>query len=278
MCFKLFLRLLVLSLTVTLSAQELTAVSINIRYNSDNDGDDLWDLRKKEVVEHIAAQKPSVFGVQEATHTQMLYLNDNLPNYAYVGVGRDDGKTKGEYSAIFYHKAEVELIESETFWLSTTPERVSKGWDAAIVRVCTYAQFKHIESSRRFWHFNTHFDHIGQVARIESAILIREKIKSVNEAQLPVVLSGDFNALPDEQPIEELKKLFRDPLEDTALLGPLGTFNGFEVGMTPNRRIDYIFSDGFDIKSYKHLDDKRKNGRWISDHLAVSTHLSFKAL
>tara|TARA_B100001093_G_scaffold519981_1_gene611843 strand:+ start:3510 stop:4346 length:837 start_codon:yes stop_codon:yes gene_type:complete len=278
MHFKLFLRLIVLSFTVTLSAQELTAFSINIRYNSNNDGDDLWELRKKEVVEHIATQKPSVFGVQEATHTQMLYLNEELPNYTYVGVGRDDGKTKGEYSAIFYHKGEVELIEEETFWLSSTPERVSKGWDAVIVRVCTYAKFKHIESERQFWHFNTHFDHIGQMARTESAILIREKIKSINREQLPVVLSGDFNALPEEQPIAELKKLFRDPLEDIVLIGPLGTFNGFEVGVQPDRRIDYIFSDGFNVKSYKHLDDKRKNGRWISDHLAVSIHLFFKEL
>jgi len=275
MNFKLFLSLTVLGFTFSLGAQELTAVSINIRYNSSNDGDDLWDFRKNEVVAHIAAQKPSVFGVQEATDIQMQFIDKHLPNYTFVGVGRDDGKTKGEYSAIFYRKDELELLEQETFWLSTTPEKVSKGWDAAIVRVCTYAQFKHIESGRHFWHFNTHFDHIGQEARIQSAILIREKIKSVNKTQLPVILSGDFNALPNEQPIIELKKAFKDPLEHTALIGPTGTFNGFEVGMQPDRRIDYIFSDGFKIKSYAHLDNKRKNGRWISDHLAVSTLLSF---
>ena len=275
MKFKLFLFIAVLGFTFSLGAQELIAVSINIRYNSSNDGDDLWDLRKDEVVAHIAAQNPAVFGVQEATDLQMQYLNEKLSDYAFVGVGRDDGKTKGEYSAIFYRKDQLELLEEETFWLSTTPEKVSKGWDAAIVRVCTYAQFKHIESGRRFWHFNTHFDHIGQEARIQSAILIREKIKSVNKEQLPVILSGDFNALPKEQPILELKRAFKDPLEHTALIGPTGTFNGFEVGMQPDRRIDYIFSNGFKIKSYAHLDNKRKNGRWISDHLAVSTLLSF---
>ena len=139
MKFKLFLFIAVLGFTLSLGAQELTAVSINIRYDSSNDGDDLWDLRKDEVVAHIAAQNPAVFGVQEATDLQMQYLNEKLSDYTFVGVGWDDGKTKGEYSAIFYRKDWLELLEEETFWLSTTPEKVSKGWDAAIVRVCTYA-------------------------------------------------------------------------------------------------------------------------------------------
>ena len=136
------------------------------------------------------------FGVQEATLTQMKDLEVGLPGYNYVVVGRDDGSTKGEFSAIFYKRGELKVLQEDTFWLSETPEKVSVGWDAALPRICTYAQFELTSSKRTFWHFNTHFDHIGETARAESAKFIVSKIADLVSFGDVVVLSGDFNAEP----------------------------------------------------------------------------------
>jgi endonuclease/exonuclease/phosphatase family metal-dependent hydrolase len=199
----------------------------------------------------------------------MQDIEAGLPDYSYVGVGRDDGKTKGEYSAIFFKKDELRLIEESTFWLSETPEKVSVGWDAALPRICTYALFEHQESKRQYWHFNTHFDHLGVQAREESARLIVSKVKSLVGEKESVILSGDFNAEPHQEPILVLKNNFQDPIETVDLKGPLGTFNGFDLNANLNRRIDYIFYKSVKPTEYQHLDTKRSNKRWISDHLPI---------
>ena len=274
MKIRLTLIALALLLSAPVAAQDLTVISYNIRYNSDGDGDDLWDLRKAELVEQIKAHEPSSFGVQEATHTQMLYLAESLPDYAYVGVGRDDGSTKGEYSAIFYQKVRFEVLQSGTFWLSDTPKQISTGWDAALPRICTYAQLKERASARQFWHFNTHFDHMGQEARAESATLIIREIKRLAEPESALVVTGDFNAQPQELPIMRMKEAMIDPLDQLELKGPVGTFSGFQLDAPLDRRIDYIFVQGLNPTSYEHLGEKRANGRWISDHLAVKIKVS----
>jgi len=199
----------------------------------------------------------------------MQDLRAGLAEYNYVGVGRDDGKTKGEFSAIFFKKDELRLIEESTFWLSETPENVSVGWDAALPRICTYALFEHQESKRKYWHFNTHFDHMGVNARAESAKLIASKIGSLVDGEEAVVLSGDFNAEPQEEPILVLRNNFQDPLETVNLRGPVGTFNGFDLDAILDRRIDYIFFKETRVVNYQHLDTKRSNNRWISDHLPI---------
>ena len=199
----------------------------------------------------------------------MQDLEAGLTDYSYVGVGRDDGDTKGEYSAIFFKKDELRLIEESTFWLSKTPENVSVGWDAALPRICTYALFEHQESKRQYWHFNTHFDHMGLKAREESAKLIISKIKSLVSNEEAIILSGDFNAEPHEEPILVLKNSFKDPVDTISLNGPIGTFNGFNLDATLDRRIDYIFIQGVSVISYQHLAARRTNARWISDHLPI---------
>ena len=209
------------------------------------------------------------FGVQEATLTQMKDLKAGLPNYDYVGVGRDDGATKGEFSAIFYKSSEMKVLQENTFWLSETPEKVSVGWDAALPRICTYAKFELSSSKKRFWHFNTHFDHMGEIARAESAKLIVSKISDLVSSGDALVLSGDFNAEPHEEPILVLNHSFDDPADKVKLQGPVGTFSGFQLDAVLDRRIDYIFTKNVEVKTYQHLDTKRSNGRWISDHLPV---------
>ena len=147
------MSLLMFLFTTVGVAQNLTVISYNIRYNSQSDGEDIWDLRKGELVGQINQHSPDSFGVQEATQIQMQYILEALPEYAYVGVGRDNGATKGEYSAVFYLKEKFKLLESKTFWLSETPEEVSVGWDAALPRICTYAQFKEHTTGRVFLAF-----------------------------------------------------------------------------------------------------------------------------
>ena len=269
------MSLLMFLFTTVGVAQNLTVISYNIRYNSQSDGEDIWDLRKGELVAQINQHSPDSFGVQEATQIQMQYILEALPEYAYVGVGRDNGATKGEYSAVFYLKEKFKLLESKTFWLSETPEEVSVGWDAALPRICTYAQFKEHTTGRVFWHFNTHFDHVGKAARANSALLIIEKIKSLVSTESVFVLTGDFNASPNELPITHLKNAFRDPLEYIELSGPEGTFNAFNLQAPLDRRIDYIFFQGLTPLSYAHLSEKRANGRWISDHLPVKFDLAY---
>jgi len=269
------MSLLMFLFTTVGVAQNLTVISYNIRYNSQSDGEDIWDLRKGELVGQINQHSPDSFGVQEATQIQMQYILEALPEYAYVGVGRDNGATKGEYSAVFYLKEKFKLLESKTFWLSETPEEVSVGWDAALPRICTYAQFKEHTTGRVFWHFNTHFDHVGKAARANSALLIIEKIKSLVSPESVFVLTGDFNASPNELPMTHLKNAFRDPLEYIELSGPEGTFNAFNLQAPLDRRIDYIFFQGLTPLSYAHLSEKRTNGRWISDHLPVKFDLAY---
>ena len=249
--------------------QEIAVLSYNIRYNSSGDELDLWDLRKTELIDQIKQLDPMSFGVQEATLTQMKDLKAGLPDYDYVGVGRDDGATKGEFSAIFYKSSEMKVLQEDTFWLSETPEKVSVGWDAALPRICTYAKFELMASKKRFWHFNTHFDHMGETARVESAKLIVSKIADLVSTGDALVLSGDFNAEPHEEPILVLNHSFEDPADRVKLQGPVGTFSGFQLNAPLERRIDYIFTKNVEVKTYQHLDTKRANGRWISDHLPV---------
>ena len=249
--------------------QEIAVLSYNIRYNSPSDGLDLWDLRKAELIDQIKQLDPMSFGVQEATLAQMKDLEAGLSDYDYVGVGRDDGATKGEFSAIFYKSSEMKVLQEDTFWLSETPEKVSVGWDAALPRICTYAKFELMASKKRFWHFNTHFDHRGEIARTESAKLIVSKIADLVSSGDAVVLSGDFNAEPHKEPILFLNHSYEDPADRVKLQGPIGTFSGFQLDAPLDRRIDYIFTKKVEVKTYHHLDAKRANGRWISDHLPV---------
>ncbi len=140
--------------------------------------------------------------MQEALHVQMNDLQKALPDFKYAGVGRTDGKQDGEYSAIFYNAKKLQLLESKTFWLSETPTVAgSKSWDAAITRIVTWAKFKDIESSKTFFVFNTHFDHIGKVARRESAKLLLKKINEI-AGNSSVIITGDFNATPGDEPVQ----------------------------------------------------------------------------
>jgi endonuclease/exonuclease/phosphatase family metal-dependent hydrolase len=260
-----------LFLSVHLIGQELKLMTYNIKYDNTNDTVNNWNDRKTSMVDLIAHYNPQIFGTQEAMHHQTMYLDNSLTNYSFIGVGRDDGKQKGEYSAIHYDHTKFKVLKSNTFWLSETPEKISVGWDASMERICTYGLFQNIKTHRKFYVFNTHFDHRGTKAREESAKLIFEKITKINSDKLPVVLMGDLNLMPEQKPIQFLKSKMDDGQDITSkgFYGPTGTFNGFNRDMLLNRRIDYIFTKGFTVQSYVHIDDRMENNKHISDHLPV---------
>ena len=228
------------------TAQVQSVMTYNIRYGTAKDGDDIWNHRKESLAREIAFYEPDFFGVQEALHFQMVYLDSLLPQYSFTGVGRDDGMTEGEYSAIFYHTGRVKLLKAGTFWLSETPDKISKGWDAALPRICTYGHFEYRKRKKnKIWYFNTHFDHRGDLARIESVDLIIKKVNEMARTDEPVIISGDFNLEPESPPIQKMSKAFNDSYTSSKLppFGPSTTFQGFDIEATSNRRIDYIFGN-----------------------------------
>ena len=259
-------------------AQNLKLMTYNIRLDLASDGENAWSNRKDYFCSQLAFYEPDVFGIQEALPNQVIDIASALPKYNHVGVGRD-GIGKGESSNIFYKKDRFELLQESTFWLSETPEVMSKGWDAALNRVCTYALFKDKKTKQIFWVFNTHFDHIGELARTNSIKLILSKIKTLNAKNYPVFFMGDFNSEPSEERIVNLKKEMLDTYDVSIEkpFGPTGTFNAFKHNEAVRKRIDYIFiskNNKLKVQKYAVLSDS-KDLKYPSDHLPVYAEISF---
>ncbi len=259
-------------------AQSHKVMTYNIRYDNPNDGENQWSKRKGFLSNQITYNDPDVFGIQEGLQHQVQYLDSIFIEYDYIGVGRDDGKTKGEYSAIFYNKEKLNILNEGTFWLSETPNEISVGWDASMERICTYGLFKNKKSSEQFWVFNAHFDHIGKKAREKSAALILQKITELNTNNLPVIVMGDFNLKPDTKPIQLFSKALNDTKQVSVSkpFGPTGTYNGFNFNKPVSDRIDYIFTSKENIKVLKYtvLSDN-VDCKYPSDHLPVIIEFEF---
>ncbi len=246
-------------------------MSYNIRYDNNWDVKNSWSIRKKKVIQIFGQYEPSIMGVQEGLLNQVQYIDSCLANYDYVGVGRDDGKERGEFCVIYFDTTQYTVSRHSTFWLSETPDTISVGWDAALERICTYGLFKDRKTAKEFWVFNTHFDHMGSMARERSSGLILDRINKVNHRSLPVIVMGDFNSVPDSPPINTIRTEMSDALKISLeeLQGPIGTFNGFDPDLPIERRIDYIFTRDIKVLSYMHINDRLNNNRHISDHLPV---------
>ena len=270
-----FIAALAFLFTISVYTQELEVMTYNIKYDNVNDTVNNWNDRKEAMVGLLKKYHPDFIGMQEVLHRQLQFLNESLIDYEYVGVARDDGKEKGEYSPILYNTKNYKLLTSNTFWLSKTPDKISVGWDAAMERICTYGLFENLKTKQRVFVFNSHFDHIGTKARKKSASLILKKIKQLNNEELPVILMGDFNLMPDEKPIILIKKKMDDgqSISKTPMKGPKGTFNGFDINDPMKNRIDYIFTTGFKVENYLHIDERLKTGKHISDHIPVLSTL-----
>jgi endonuclease/exonuclease/phosphatase family metal-dependent hydrolase len=254
----------------------MNVMTYNIRFDNPDDQNDSWDRRKDLILEQLLFYEPAVFGIQEGMHHQVQYLDDSLPGYEYVGVGRDDGRTGGEYSAVYYNHRLFTRVKDHTFWLSETPGEPSVGWDAAMERICTCVLLRDKKSGKQLWVFNTHFDHVGEKARRNSARLILDKINELNVDNHPVVLMGDLNAQPDDQPIQRIGSRMQDTrmISQTRPFGPEGTYNGFRFDEPVKRRIDYVFVDGLKVLKYGVLSDP-ENLQYPSDHFPVMARVKF---
>lgn len=269
-----------LALVLSFSAQavDLKVMTWNIRFNNPDDGENAWPLRRSHVIDLIRFHSPDVFGLQEALLDQVNDIAAYLPGYDWVGVGRNDGINGGEYSPIFYNSKRFQLKQQGWFWLSDTPDGPSTGWDAALPRICTYVLLEEYDTHKNFWVFNTHFDHVGVKAREESAKLILKKIQDFNEDKLPVILTGDLNSEPKDEPVDRILRRMRDTKEATEepAYGPEGTFNDFDFNSPLDKRIDYIFVNRkLDVRKYGVLTDSY-NQHYPSDHLPVYSEVYFK--
>lgn len=254
------------------NAQSLKLMTYNIRLDIESDGENKWSKRKEFLTSQIQFYEPDVFGIQEAKPNQVIDIATILPQYNHIGIGRD-GLGQGESSNIFYKKDRFQLLENSTFWLSETPDKISKGWDAAFNRVCTYALFKDLKTKTSFWVFNTHLDHMGELAKTNGIQLILSKIANLNTQKYPVFFIGDFNSKPAENRIISLKKEMLDTREisEEKPFGPQGTFNGFKFNEPVTELIDYVFISKnrlFKVKKYAILSDS-KDMKYPSDHFPV---------
>ncbi len=258
----------------------IRVMTFNIRYNEPRDGVNAWPKRKQKVADVIRFHKADLIGVQEAQIGQLRDLEMLLPDFSWCGVGRTDGKEDGEFSAILYLKQRFRILECKTFWLSETPETAgSKGWDGAYPRIVTWARIRDQRTKKTFYHFNTHFDHVGVKARFESAKMIIGRIRNASRGAQSV-LTGDLNVKEDTEAYKTLASS-ESGLKDaryTSKHGHFGggsTFNAFKE-MQPANKIDYIFvTAGIQVFEHGVLSDNW-DGLWASDHLPVLAEISLR--
>lgn len=259
---------------------DLNVLSFNIRYDNPGDEFNSWQFRKEAAAQLIRQQDADIVGAQEVLHHQMESLKQQLPEYTFIGVGREDGKEKGEYSAIMYKTDRFHMVDSGWFWLSETPEVAgSKGWDGACERIATWAVLTEKKSGKSFFFINTHLDHVGTIARQEGVTLLIERTKELSK-ELPVIITGDFNATPQSDVIAHVleSKVPATLHHSKDIAGEISgtdwTFHGF--GRVPEERrefIDYIFvSDDIKVVSHKVLPEKL-NDQYVSDHSVVEAKI-----
>lgn len=254
---------------------ELKVMSYNIRMGIAKDGTNSWEFRCPATIEMLKDQQPDIFGVQEAFEYQIKFIEEYCRNYKSVGVGRDDGKKKGEYMSIFWNKKRVKLIKWGTFWLSETPDKPSKGWDAHCMRTATWALMKDKKTGRKFYYVNTHLDHKGKEAQKNGLKLIVDRIESINPQGYPMVLTGDFNIKPDNKALTDLDARMQSARKVAAVTDSHNTFNGWSVKPT-DMVIDYIYISGFSAcPEYQTVTKKYADRTFVSDHYPIFARVVF---
>lgn len=259
------------------SAQEgeLKVMSYNVRLVTEKDGTNAWMYRCGATLEMIADQKPDVIGVQEAVAEQVRFIDEFTNNYDYVGVGRTDGKSKGEHMAIYWNKKTVKMLKWGTFWLSETPETPSMGWDAQCYRTATWALMKDKRTGKRFYFVNTHLDHAGAEARKNGLKLIIDRLDDINPKGYPMVLTGDFNILPTAPELKELDACMKSARKVAAKTDSHRTYNGWGKEKT-EKIIDYIYYSGFSsCLEYQTVTKTYSDRKYISDHYPIFARLIF---
>lgn len=261
-----YILLLTIGSLSELGAVEFNVATYNLRQQNVDDArrGDGWERRCPYIAQIVRFHEFNIFGTQEGFKNQLEDLKALLPGYEYIGVARDDGKDKGEHSAIFYDTTMFELLEHGDFWLSETPDRPGLGWDAACVRICSWGKFRHKDSGKVFQFFNLHLDHVGETARIESVKLVQRKMKEFG-LNLPTFLTGDFNVDQTHAMYAALSS--SDFLCDSFsvaqfVYAPNGTFNAYRTDGYTDSRIDHIFvSDDITVQKYGVLTDTYRSAQ-----------------
>ena len=255
--------------------ETLPVMSFNVRYGTADDGDHVWDNRKDAACAMILDQRPAVFGVQEALDFQLTYFEEHCPGYKYVGVGREDGIHDGEHMAVFYDTDRIELKEWGTYWLSETPFKPSKGWDAACRRTATWTLLLDKETGRSFYFVNTHLDHVGKEARRKGLLLLVDRISAMNPDGYPMILTGDMNVYPDDPCLTELRTLMDDARQTAPVTDVEDTWHdwGKVSGRGP---IDYVFYAGFaGCDKFEVIRQPYLDVPYVSDHYPVKAILRY---
>ena len=258
--------------------ENIDVMTFNIRYENPTDGMFAWDSRKEMVFWLIEKYDPDILGIQEAMKSQMDELDQALSGYRWSGAGREDGDCKGEYVPVFFKKDRFMLADEGQFWLSENPGQPgSMGWDAACTRMVSWIKLKEISSEYEYFVFNTHFDHEGQEARLNSARLLSDSIRYIARLK-PVIIMGDFNASPDSDPLNIISELFSDSrvlaVKKDSASGT--TYIGFPADLARTDIIDHIFiSPHFGVDEYEIITDNA-GGFFPSVHLPVRASLSLR--
>ena len=255
---------------------DISVISFNIRVDNAADGTNVWRNRRDAVVTMIERERPMLLGLQEAQPHQITYLSEHCPDYAWYGLGRDTGKVPPatdsyaaeETMAIFWRTAELELLDKGTFWLSETPDRVSKGWDASYRRTCTWAGFRHKKSGQTCYFFNTHLDNDGKVAREESIKLLVSRMKTINSKRRVSFLTADFNSNVTDACFAPLHVYMRDARANAAVSDNYPSWNGYGAS---TGRLDHVFFSGDNCTAREFRTLRGDYGvPYISDHYPVA--------
>ena len=255
-------------------AEPIKLISYNLRNSHGKDGDNVWMKRRHATPEMIRREAPDVFGVQEGLIDQLHYIDTECPQYARVGVGRDDGKEGGEIMAVFYLRDRYDLLDHGDLWLSETPDRVSRGWDGACNRTMTWVHLREKATGKEFYYFNTHLDHKGVVARREGVKLVVREVQQIAGRKAAVVVGGDLNSTIDDRIFDPLKKFMTPAREKAPVTDRKGTYNGW--GQAPNSMvIDHLFVRNMKCLSYRTLDGDY-GVPYISDHYPIEIVVRLK--
>lgn len=255
------------------SQDEVKVISYNIRVINSKDGENEWKYRAAASDAMIKDYAPDIFGLQEAMPGHLEYLNKALPKYASVGVGREDGVSKGEHMSIYYNTKTIRLEKWGTYWLSETPDVPSKGWDAACKRTATWALLTVKSTGKQFYYVNTHLDHRGAVAQQKGLDLIVSRIAEMNPEGLPMILTGDFNVETDSPVLTELNTRMLDARKTAEKTDSRATFNGWGSSAIV---IDFIYYSGFgSCPEYETIVRQYEGVPYISDHYPIMARLKF---
>lgn len=272
--------LILLFVSIQAFCQDISVMSYNIRLGSADDGENSWHYRKEKVFELLNYYEADFIGLQEVQQFQLDEIIANTTDYAFIGVPREEGEW-AEYSCILYNKNKYKLVEQNTIWLSETPEKISKGWDAACHRIVTYGKFKSLATKQKLWILNTHFDHVGVTARDNSAKMLLDLGEKLNQKDnLPCILTGDFNAVATEHSMQQLKQKYFDSYDTSSLkpYGPKGTWNAFRFNEVVTKRIDYVlyYTNGLIFPYRTTIIDDSYDGKYPSDHLPVLVVFNYR--